>query len=292
MRILLATDRSPSSEAAITFLEHLNFAEPMEFAAISCVPIAASVGFSGLPPVVQSVMHEEEAAFQEHLDAVCQRFAGRATSASNSLVVGPPAYEITLEAEKQNVDLIVLGAVGKSMMERVGLGSVSDFVATHAPASVLIVRPPKPEIPAMSPPKIMVALDGTEDDQKLLQFLRQFHWPSDSELHLVHVMEDFTLYRQDLIEHMDEHWQAERKASHDHLKQLTQSVQGLFPNTHHAVVIDSHIGEALVRYADRHHCDLVVTGDHKRGFFNRLLLGSVSRYLIRYAHCSVAVSRL
>ncbi|MEZ6088145.1 MAG: universal stress protein [Pirellulaceae bacterium] len=291
MRILLATDRSTSSEAAIDFLEHLNFTDPIDFEAMSCVPVAASVGFSGLPPVVQSVMHEEEQAFQEHLDAICKRFGERAASVTSRLVIGPPAYEITQEAEKEKADLVVLGAVGKSMMERVVLGSVSDFVATHAPCSVLIVRPPKPDIPAMSPPRIMVALDGSEDDQKLLAFLRNFQWSEEAELHLVHVMEDFTLYRQDLIEHMDEHWQAERKASHDHLKKLTDQIHDVVPNAHHTVVIDSHIGEALVRYADRHHCDLVVMGDHKRGFFNRLLLGSVSRYLTRYAHCSVAITR-
>ncbi|QDS89445.1 Universal stress protein [Rosistilla ulvae] len=291
MRVLLATDRSESSDSATDYLEHLQFVEPMALNAISCVPVTASVGFSGLPPVVQSVMQEEESLLREHLGSVCRRFENRAESTEQNLVVGPPGYEIRSEADKWNADLIVMGALGKSMMERVVLGSVSDFVATHTSSSVLVVRPPKPELAEEPPRRIMIALDGSEDDKQLVEFLQSIRWPTNAELHLVHVIEDLTLYRQDLIEHMDQHWKQERETSEQHAHEIQKTTEGAVASSKTAVIVNAHVGEALVQYADRHQCDLIIVGDHHRNFLNRMLLGSVSRFVLRYAHCSVAIAR-
>ncbi|WP_417738058.1 universal stress protein [Rosistilla oblonga] len=291
MRVLLASDRSESSDAAADYLHQLQFSEPIELNVLSSVPVTASVGFSGLPAVVQSVMQEEEVALRKHLDAVCSRFENRTASTVSNLVVGPPGYEIRSEADKWNADLIVMGAVGKSMMERVVLGSVSDFVATHTASSVLVVRPPKPEAAEQPPRRIMVALDGSKDDTQLIDLLRAIQWPADAELHLVHVIEDLTLYRQDLIEHMDQHWQQERDTSQQHADEILKLAEGTIGNIQTAILVDGHTGEALVKYADRHQCDLIIAGDHHRNILNRILLGSVSRYVLRYAHCSVAIAR-
>lgn len=291
MRVLLATDRSESSDAAVEFLQHLRFTKPMQLNVLSSVPVTASVGFSGLPPVVQAVMQEEEASLREHLAAVSRQFQSLSESTIDTLVVGPPGYEIRSEAEQWNADLIVMGAVGKSTMERVVLGSVSDFVATHTASSVLVVRPPKPEAESDPPRKIMVALDGSQDDLQLIEFLKSISWPIDAELHLVHVIEDLTLYRQDLLEHMDQHWQQERVNSEEHAQQIKKVAEKTISNTQTAVLVDAHLGEALIKYADRHQCDLIVAGDHHRNFINRILLGSVSRYILRYAHCSVVIAR-
>ncbi|QDV69873.1 Universal stress protein [Rosistilla carotiformis] len=291
MRVLLATDRSISSDAAADFLQQLEFSEPVDLNVLSSVPVTASVGFSGLPPVVQSVMQEEEAALREHLAAVGTKFEARTATSVQNLVVGPPGYEIRTEADQWNADLIVMGAVGKSMMERVVLGSVSDFVATHTASSVLVVRPPKSENKEEPPRHIMVALDGSKDDVQLIDFLKRLKWPANAVLHLVHVIEDMTLYRQDLLEHMDQHWQQERETSEQHAHEIQQLAQVAIPSVETSVVVAAHVGEALIKYADRHHCELVITGDHHRNIINRILLGSVSRYVLRYAHCSVVIAR-
>ena len=40
----------------------------------------------------------------------------------------------------ENVDLIVLGATGLSYIERIFIGSVSDYIIKNAPCDVLVVR--------------------------------------------------------------------------------------------------------------------------------------------------------
>ena len=53
---------------------------------------------------------------------------------------GHAAEEICGYAEREAVDLIVIGSHGRSGIKRVLLGSVSNAVANHAPCPVTIVR--------------------------------------------------------------------------------------------------------------------------------------------------------
>lgn len=54
---------------------------------------------------------------------------------------GDPANQIVATAKEGGFDLIVVGHRGLSPIKAFLLGSVSDRVVTHAPCSVLVVRP-------------------------------------------------------------------------------------------------------------------------------------------------------
>jgi nucleotide-binding universal stress UspA family protein len=56
------------------------------------------------------------------------------------IVKGKPAEAIVDTAEKAGVDLIVIGSLGMSAIERALIGSVSDKVMRHAKCPVLLVR--------------------------------------------------------------------------------------------------------------------------------------------------------
>ncbi len=55
------------------------------------------------------------------------------------------------------------------------------------------------------------------------------------------------------------------------------------------VPTDSDPGHAIVEIANELHPDLIVLGSHEKGFFLRLLAGSVSEYVVRHAPCPVLV---
>lgn len=55
--------------------------------------------------------------------------------------LGRPEYAIPEAAVREGSDLVVVGSRGLSSVARVLLGSVSEYVATHAHCSVLVVRP-------------------------------------------------------------------------------------------------------------------------------------------------------
>lgn len=55
--------------------------------------------------------------------------------------LGRPEYAILEAAEREEADLVVVGSRGLSGVTRILLGSVSEYVATHAHRSVLVARP-------------------------------------------------------------------------------------------------------------------------------------------------------
>ena len=57
------------------------------------------------------------------------------------MAMGRPEHTLVRVAERDEVDLVVVGHRGVSGMTRRLLGSVSEHVAHHAPCSVFIVRP-------------------------------------------------------------------------------------------------------------------------------------------------------
>jgi nucleotide-binding universal stress UspA family protein len=59
---------------------------------------------------------------------------------------GEPGESIVEAAVSEAVDVILVGAHNRGTIGRLLMGSVSDYVARHAPCPVLIVRePPKPQ---------------------------------------------------------------------------------------------------------------------------------------------------
>lgn len=58
----------------------------------------------------------------------------------SKVVEGKPALVIVEEIKKQQADLVVMGATGKSILQRFFLGSVTESVMQQLPCSMLIVK--------------------------------------------------------------------------------------------------------------------------------------------------------
>jgi nucleotide-binding universal stress UspA family protein len=78
-------------------------------------------------------------------DNVAKAFAGRETASEVQFFVhariGSPAAEILALAEEVGADLIFIGSHGKTGVERLMLGSVSERVVREAKCPVLVARP-------------------------------------------------------------------------------------------------------------------------------------------------------
>lgn len=68
------------------------------------------------------------------------RAATAGVAAHFETAIGHPAEQIIYHAENHGVDLIVLGHRGKTLFERLLIGSVAKQVMNHADCAVLIAR--------------------------------------------------------------------------------------------------------------------------------------------------------
>jgi nucleotide-binding universal stress UspA family protein len=57
------------------------------------------------------------------------------------------------------------------------------------------------------------------------------------------------------------------------------------------LIWEGDAGEAIVAAADSENADMIVVGSHGRSGVSRFLIGSVSDYVVRHAHCPVMVVR-
>ena len=90
--------------------------------------------------VKQMMVNELKSKGKEVLESMEREFKKEgAINFKPMLVEGDPAKKIVETAEKENVDVIIMGT-GKSKIDKHLLGSVSEKVVHSAPCTVLLIR--------------------------------------------------------------------------------------------------------------------------------------------------------
>lgn len=130
-RILVGLDGSLISKTA--------FMRAMDFAAEdNCELHAITVVSSGRnDSAVQTKSEMDARALLESLETLAKE---RGLSLTVHLAAGNPGELIVSTAEKVGADLIVVGSLGKSHMERILLGSVSGYVTKNAGTNIIVIR--------------------------------------------------------------------------------------------------------------------------------------------------------
>lgn len=147
MKVILATDGTKQSEAAIEITKKLNLKPGDEIRVISVVDMALPLSvdiYAGYQPSTEEI----ENAVKENAEKILtmtgnklqEIFGNQNINILTELLNGSPESRIVEKAEETNADLIIVGSHGYNRWERLLLGSVSDSVIHHAPCSVLVVR--------------------------------------------------------------------------------------------------------------------------------------------------------
>ena len=146
MRILLATDGSEQSEAAVDEIAREHFPVHTEVRVISVVEppnLGEGVDTSLYLEIDKTARERARAALEKAAAKLRADEENRQLKVTTEIISGSPKRVILEEAEAFGADLIVVGSHGHGMLDRFLLGSVSQAVALHAKCSVEIVRSPK-----------------------------------------------------------------------------------------------------------------------------------------------------
>ena len=137
--ILVAIDGSEASEKA--FRRAVDEAKIWN-ARLNIVYVVETGLFSSLPAdnTVELMYRVLEKEGQDSLDKAKLAATAKGVSTSVHMKQGHAGSEIIALAEREKVDLIVLGSHGKSQTDRLLIGSVSTFVVTHSKISSMVVR--------------------------------------------------------------------------------------------------------------------------------------------------------
>lgn len=88
----------------------------------------------------EAILENASQYYEQHFAELKEAAASAGISPHFEILVGHPAEQIVHYANENEVDMIVMGHRGKSMIQRWLLGSVSKRVLSYAHCTVTIVR--------------------------------------------------------------------------------------------------------------------------------------------------------
>ncbi|MCA9125618.1 MAG: universal stress protein [Planctomycetales bacterium] len=288
MKILLATDGSRFANGAAAFLAHLPHAGKIDLVVLA---VTEPVHLHGSDVVMDWIKKNQEAErgrAEEACQSAAAMFEGANVSVECRIVVGHAGRQIVATAKELGADLIVVGAEGHSVVARMLLGSVSDFVATHADCSVLVVRPNKSAGEPSKELHLCIAHDASDSAKRTITQLGAFDWQHHSSIDVVSVISLPFTY---MDPPMEFDLEPIRTATEQAVQFSTESLRALTDDVTYHLVEANHVGDAIVRFAKQHNCDVVALGSTGLGLINHLLLGSVANYVLRHADCSIWITR-
>ena len=146
-RILVGTDFSSDSNLAYEY--GLSLAQEFQ-SELHLVHVLEPPSYRDLPKsvdaeseIIRKKLHEE---LNKKLEGMVPVDAFNWCKPKTTLLAGDPHEELSKYADIQNIDLIVLGVTGHSLVESLFVGSTTERVIRKAPCSVLSVRPMTREV--------------------------------------------------------------------------------------------------------------------------------------------------
>lgn len=142
-RILIATDGSEQNKKAVIHAVELAEHHAAELHAVYVMDIKSDYGPKSYLSTdistkgLETFLRQEGEAAIQYVEDLAKN---EGLDIKKWIVQGHPAEEIMKLAEEQSVDLIVMGTLGRSGIEKFLLGSVADKVIRNSNIPVLTVR--------------------------------------------------------------------------------------------------------------------------------------------------------
>jgi nucleotide-binding universal stress UspA family protein len=145
MKLLLAIDGSPHSDAAIVDVARGSWPDGTDIEILSVIPASASLAVDPALVIAAVYIEQLEERWRRPtmlVNAARDRIEGDAwgVRVTTKIIEGNPRDVILDEARDWSADLIVVGAGGYGGPRHMILGSVAGAVVANAPCSVQVVR--------------------------------------------------------------------------------------------------------------------------------------------------------
>lgn len=291
-RVLVATDFSPSSDAALkqalwladrsgakVVLAHV--LEHLRRAAHSLTYQAKIDLLSAEGDLFQKeIRRASDARMRAQIEAV-----GRSASeVGYETLLGEPFVELTHAVQQEKYDLLIAGTRGHSGWKQFLVGSTAKKLIRKCPSSVWVVK----STDVGAPRVILAPCDFSAVSRKAVLHGLWLAERADAELHLVHVIDQNDV-RDDLVESLPPGSSMREEINEEAMRRLDTFLKSLPGSTERVV---SHLTwgypwQEITRIAEKHQAELITMGTVGRSGIKGVLLGNTAERILDSCHCSI-----
>ncbi|HEU0273237.1 MAG TPA: universal stress protein [Candidatus Udaeobacter sp.] len=249
----------------------------------------------GMAAVDSDLFDPAVAHGRPELNRIADRLRESGTDVEERVLCGSAFDKLVAVATKSRARLIVVGAVGHSLVRRLLVGSVAERTAETSPVPTLVLRPGGKLLSWIQGKrglKVLVGYDFSPASDAALDWVSKLrkigkcqttvlysNWPPDEARRLGY---------EGPLPLVANPAQIQKNLERD----LRKRVAAFLPEQEATAIVEPGWGNPegyLFEMANGQHVDLIVVGTHQRRGLGGILLGSVSRGVLHHARMSVAV---
>jgi nucleotide-binding universal stress UspA family protein len=297
-RILCPVDLSESSRQALHYAKALSAWYDARLTVLHvCVDLPVFEMASPFGHTAASAVVLEESQLAERREAVRQFVTPEIGDDNVDIVIneGTDAKaEIVKLATSTEASLIVMGTHGRSGIDHVLLGSVTEKVLHKAPCPILVVPPHAPSVDGGVSPvfkRILCAVDFSAGSLRAVNVALELAQEADARLTLLHAIEFPAALREVVFSTDVDVDRLHAAAEAEFLRRLRALVpaQARTYCTVASRVNEGKPAREIERVAASERADLIVMGVHGRGPVDLMVFGSNTNSVIRNAACPVLI---
>jgi len=294
--IMVPTDGSGFDREAIRVA--LRIAERSN-AKIRLVRVLATGSFFGMAvpaegtsAVAEVANSERDRALSELYSLAAECRAMSKADISVDLHSGPINDVLQGYARRNNIDLIVISTHGRSGIQRLSLGSVTDSLIRNTTIPVLVVKAPasylNPQINHAFR-RIVIPLDGSNLAEQILPHLMTLADLEGAEITLLNVLIPQSYSQREIADPTLPWWEKDVALAQSYLFGIAGDLRRKGIPVTTDIVISDHVAGAIGDFASRENADLIAIATHGRGGLSRVLHGSVASAVMHTARISMLV---
>jgi nucleotide-binding universal stress UspA family protein len=276
-KILWATDFSDEAQESLLYAYAFAKAFKASIVALHVIPDFSAALYDAAY-VIKGELVKKVAAVKKDAEEKLKTLQKAKGISFKSIVKEGTAAKVIIDvAEKEGVDLIVIGRRGMSAIEKLFIGSVANQVLRNSPVPILVTKK-KTGVPRFK--KIIVPTDFSEREEVERDFAWEIARGFGSELTLLHVLElhDYEFSPRVLDDMMDsllKRLKQRKKREKTDIKIREEVYRA----------INAAIG--IVDFAETHRYDLIVISTCVQSKLERFFLGSTTEKVISYTHIPI-----
>jgi nucleotide-binding universal stress UspA family protein len=278
----------------------------------------AAVRYAGqVPNVLEQIITEEKERSLNYLEQIARPLRQKNIEVTCVVLRGPAGNVIVGYARNESVDLIAIATHGRSGLGRMLFGSVADFVFQQSGLPVLVIKPEQVEQKNSSssniaelvqyqneiqdnkekhemPGKILVCLDGSPLAEQIIPFVEAKARCSEAGVILLQVV----LLPPNINRpirggaagwFMIEQAQKAEQEAKSYLQEKAQYLEMNGLKVDIAVVQDTTIDQAILKFAVQSHVEMIAISSHGRSGLSRSMFGSIADSVLRQSGLPVLI---